>query len=59
MHAVAARSLDKAQKYAKKYGIPRAYEGYQALLDDPEVDVVYNPVRLHLCFSTAFLQADH
>ncbi|KAF9475208.1 NAD(P)-binding protein [Pholiota conissans] len=44
IHAIAARNLAKAQKFAKRYSIPHAYEGYQALLDDPEVDVVYNPL---------------
>jgi len=44
VYAVAARSLHRAQEYAKKWDIEKAYEGYQALLDDPEVDVVYNAV---------------
>ncbi|KAK7056257.1 hypothetical protein VNI00_002810 [Paramarasmius palmivorus] len=44
VYAVAARSLAKAEAFAKKYGIAKAYEGYQQLLDDPEVDVVYNPL---------------
>ncbi|PPQ63799.1 hypothetical protein CVT24_009794 [Panaeolus cyanescens] len=44
VYAIAARDLGKAQAFAKKHGIPKAYEGYQALLDDPEVDVVYNPL---------------
>ncbi|PPQ99845.1 hypothetical protein CVT26_009342 [Gymnopilus dilepis] len=49
IYAVAARNLAKAQAYAKKHGIEKAYEGYQAMLDDPEVDVVYNalPNALH------------
>jgi xylose dehydrogenase (NAD/NADP) len=47
--AVASRDLDRAQDYAREWGIPRAHGGYQALLDDPEVDVVYNalPNSLH------------
>ncbi|KAF8967633.1 hypothetical protein BDZ97DRAFT_1802513 [Flammula alnicola] len=49
VYAVAARSLQRAQAFAKKHGIEKAYEGYQALLDDPDVDVVYNalPNALH------------
>ncbi|KAH9479443.1 D-xylose 1-dehydrogenase (NADP(+)) 2 [Psilocybe cubensis] len=50
VYAVAARSLAKAQAFAKKHGIEKAYEGYQALLDDPEVDVVYNPLPNMLHF---------
>jgi len=42
---VGARSLQKAREFAKKHAIGRAVEGYQAVLDDPEVDAVYNPVR--------------
>lgn len=39
--AVASRSLDKAQAYAKKNGIPKAYGSYDALLADPNIDAVY------------------
>jgi len=39
--AVAARDLGNAQAFADKYGIAKAYQGYQALFDDQEVDVVY------------------
>ncbi|EJU02289.1 hypothetical protein DACRYDRAFT_99950 [Dacryopinax primogenitus] len=41
---VGARNLDKAQKYAKKWGVPRAVKGWEAVLQDEEVDVVYNPL---------------
>lgn len=39
--AVGSRSLDKAQAFADKFGISRAYGSYEELLNDPEVDVVY------------------
>ena len=39
--AVASRSLKKAQDYAKKKGIPRAYGSYDDLLTDAEIDAVY------------------
>ena len=42
--AIASRSLDKAQQAAKEAGIPRAHGSYEALLDDPTIDVVYNPL---------------
>lgn len=35
--AVAARDLCRAQEFAKLYGIPKAYSGYQTLAEDPEV----------------------
>jgi len=42
--AVASRSLDKAQAYAKENGISKAYGSYEALLADPEIDAIYNPL---------------
>ncbi|KAF9525344.1 NAD(P)-binding protein [Crepidotus variabilis] len=44
VYAVGARNLDKAKKYAKKHRIEKAYGSYQELLDDKDVDVVYNPL---------------
>lgn len=41
IHGVAARNLDSAKEFAKKYNIPKSYQGYQAMFDDPEIDVVY------------------
>ncbi|MFQ5344012.1 MAG: Gfo/Idh/MocA family protein, partial [Anaerolineae bacterium] len=42
--AVASRSLAHAQRYASQWNIPQAHSSYKALLADPEVDVVYNPL---------------
>jgi predicted dehydrogenase len=39
--AVASRTEDKAREFARQYQIPRAHGSYEALLADPEVDVVY------------------
>lgn len=39
--AVAARALDRAQKFAKDHNIPNAYEGYDILGKDENVEVVY------------------
>jgi D-xylose 1-dehydrogenase (NADP+, D-xylono-1,5-lactone-forming) len=46
--AVASRSQAKADTYAKEWKIPRAYGSYEALLADPEIDVIYNPLPNHL-----------
>jgi xylose dehydrogenase (NAD/NADP) len=40
--AVASRSQEKAKAYAKANNIPKAHGSYEALLADPEVDVIYN-----------------
>jgi xylose dehydrogenase (NAD/NADP) len=42
--AVASRRLPAAEAYAREWDIPRAHGRYEALLDDPDVDVVYNPL---------------
>ena len=39
--AVAARNLDDAKKFANKHGIKKAYQGYQSLFDDADIDVIY------------------
>jgi D-xylose 1-dehydrogenase (NADP+, D-xylono-1,5-lactone-forming) len=46
--AVASRSLDKAQNYARNWKITRAYGSYEELLADTEVDVIYNSLPNHL-----------
>ncbi|MCI0681626.1 MAG: Gfo/Idh/MocA family oxidoreductase [Gemmataceae bacterium] len=44
LRGIASRALDKAQAAAKAAGIPQAYGSYEALLDDPNIDAVYNPL---------------
>jgi predicted dehydrogenase len=39
--AVASRDQAKAESYARQEGIAKAYGSYEAMLADPEVDVVY------------------
>jgi len=39
--AVGSRSQEKADSFAQRFGIPKAYGSYEALLDDPELDLVY------------------
>jgi xylose dehydrogenase (NAD/NADP) len=42
--AVASRDLERAQAYAKERDIPRVFGSYEAMLADPDVDVIYNPL---------------
>jgi len=42
--AIASRDGERAARTAAELGIPRAHEGYEALLSDPEVDAVYIPL---------------
>ena len=57
--AVASRSEEKANAYAKEWGIPRAHGNYKALLADPEIDVIYNslPNNLHEDWTIKALRA--
>jgi predicted dehydrogenase len=48
VRAIASRDLATAKKWGKKLGIPVAYGSYEELLDDPEIDAVYNPLPNHL-----------
>ncbi|KAI0076155.1 NAD(P)-binding protein [Panus rudis PR-1116 ss-1] len=62
VYAVAARSVDKAKAFAEKHKIEKYYGGsnsYQELLDDPEVEAVYNPLPngLHYEWTVKALQA--
>jgi predicted dehydrogenase len=58
--AVASRrGLDEARKYAGERSIPKAYGTYEAMLSDPDVDVVYVslPNSLHAAWSIHALEA--
>lgn len=46
--AVASRDESKARAYAKQFQIPQSYGNYEALLADPQIDVIYNPLPNHL-----------
>lgn len=57
--AIAARDPARARAFATKHGIPRAYASYEALIADPAIDAVYNPLpnSLHAPWTIAALQA--
>ncbi len=44
LQAIASRNLAKAQALVEKHRQGVAYEGYAALLEDPEIDAVYIPL---------------
>jgi predicted dehydrogenase len=46
--AIASRDERRAREAADALGIPRVHGSYEALLADPEVDAVYNPLPNHL-----------
>ncbi len=57
--AVAARDPERSVRFATEHGIDRARGSYAALLGDPDVDVVYNPLPngLHGPWNRAALEA--
>src|SRR5207247_7314686 len=57
--SVAARDPERARRFAAKHGIPRVQPSYDALLADPEIDAIYNPLpnSLHAPWTIRALEA--
>lgn len=57
--AVAARDPRRAEVFAEKFGVERVLGSYAEVIDDPEVDVVYNPLAnaLHGPWNSAAIAA--
>jgi predicted dehydrogenase len=57
--AVAAREASRAQAYAAKHGIASVHASYEALLADPDLDAIYNPLPngLHGKWTRAAIEA--
>lgn len=59
IYAIASRSLDKAETFAKTYGIPVAYGSYTELVTDPSVDLVYIATPHSHHYDHAMLAIEH
>lgn len=57
--AVAARDPQRAEAFAKRHRIGRVHPSYEALVADPEIDAVYNPLpnSLHAEWTMRALEA--
>lgn len=57
--AVASRSVDRAAAFATAHGVPRAHGSYRAILDDPDIDVLYiaTPHPQHHTIAMAAIEA--
>uniref|UniRef100_UPI003D8AB226 Gfo/Idh/MocA family protein n=1 Tax=Gordonia sp. B7-2 TaxID=3420932 RepID=UPI003D8AB226 len=57
--AVAARDRDRAQAFADKYDVERVHDDYHSLIDDPEIEMIYNPLAnsLHAPWNRAAIEA--
>jgi predicted dehydrogenase len=57
--AVASRSQERADEFGAEFDIPRCHASYEALAEDPDVDVVYvaSPHSRHQADTLLFLEA--
>jgi predicted dehydrogenase len=57
--AIASRDDARAREAANRLGIPRWFGSYEALLEDPEIDAIYNPLpnHMHVDWTIAALRA--
>jgi len=59
IYGIASRNLDSAKETAKSLGIPKAYGSYDELINDPEIDVIYNPLPndMHVPYTLKCIEA--
>src|SRR5258708_34744263 len=57
--AVAARDRSRAEAFAKKHDVPKVHDSYAALIADPDLAAIYNPLPngLHADWTSAALEA--
>jgi predicted dehydrogenase len=57
--AIASRDLERARRAAASLGIPKAYGSYEELVNDPDIDAIYNPLpnQLHVPWSVRAAEA--
>jgi predicted dehydrogenase len=57
--AVGSRDAARAEAYAREKGLARAHGSYEALLADPDIDAIYNPLpnSMHVEWSIRALEA--
>lgn len=58
--AIASRSKDKADRAASQLKIPKTYGSYEEMLDDPDIDAIYNPLpnNLHVPWTIKAIEAN-
>ena len=59
IQAIASRTQESADTAAASLGIPKAYASYDALLADPEIDAIYNPLPNHLHVPISIAALEH
>lgn len=59
IHAIASRSLEKAEEFAGRWNIAKAYGSYEELVADDEMDLVYIATPHSHHFQHAMLALEH
>lgn len=59
VNAIASRNGEKAKAAAERLSIPRHFDSYETLIQDPEIDIVYIPLPndLHVAYSLKCIEA--
>lgn len=55
---IASRKLENAQRFSQHYSGTKTYDNYEALCQDPEIDVIYVATPTHLHFQHCQLVLD-
>lgn len=58
-YAIASRTLEKAQAFAKEEKVTRAYGSYEEMVSDPEVDLVYVATPHSCHYENMMLALEH
>jgi predicted dehydrogenase len=54
---IASRDRSRAEEAARQFGIRKTYGSYEEMLEDPEIEAVYNPLPNHLHVPVSILAA--
>ena len=57
--AAASREMERSKAFCEEFGIPKAYDSYRALAEDPEIDAVYIGLTHNLHYEAAKLCVEH
>lgn len=56
---IASRNVKEAEAWSKRLGFQKAYGSYEEMLEDPEIEAVYNPLPNHMHLEWIKRAADH
>lgn len=59
VHAVASRSLERAQAFATRFQIPHVCDSYEALVNNPDIDAIYVATPHNFHFEQSSLALDY